>query len=105
VQLFFELLESQLPANALTPDMLNMFRSCKKSSQNVVVMISNILDYSKMQNGNLEVNYKPQNVFEIIKNCVDLQHQKVVQKGIKIFVYFDPMNLPKKVFLDSIRVT
>jgi len=105
LQSFFELLESQLPANALKPDMQQMMHSCKKSSENVVVMVSNILDYSKMQNGNLEVNNKPEKLFGIIKNCVDLHHTKAIQKGIKIFVHLNPHRIPKRVFLDGVRIT
>ena len=68
-------------------------------------MISNILDYSKMQNGNLDLNYKPEKLFGIIKNCVDLHHNKASQKGIKIFVHLDPMRIPRKVFLDGVRIS
>ena len=36
------------------------------------MMVSNILDYSKMRNGNLRLNYTHTDPFEIIQKVVDL---------------------------------
>jgi len=36
---------------------------------------------------------------------VDLHHTKAIQKGIKIFVHLNPHRIPKRVFLDGVRIT
>jgi K+-sensing histidine kinase KdpD len=36
------------------------------------MMVSNVLDYSKMQEGLLEMQYKDENVNELVRDAVDL---------------------------------
>jgi signal transduction histidine kinase len=45
----FELLQSVIPSDKMTTELSNIIKSCKKSSENMVLMISNILDYAKLK--------------------------------------------------------
>jgi len=58
--------------------MNKMIDSCQVSAAHVVMMVSNILDYSKMAEGKLTPNYKPENVLDLVKNAVELHKQKLI---------------------------
>lgn len=55
INLFLENFELQVPMNLLPQSIRTMVKSCQRCSQQVVMMVSNILDYSKMQEGMLEI--------------------------------------------------
>ncbi len=51
------------------------------------MMVSNVLDYSKMQEGMLEIVFQEENINDLVRDTVDLHLQKIQQKGIVIKVY------------------
>src|SRR5690606_2753665 len=51
------------------------------ASQNLMVIINDILDISKLESGKLELEQQPVNIKEIAENVVNLQSQKAKVKG------------------------
>ena len=72
INLFLETFELQVPMDSLPAQIKNMVKSCQRCSQQVVMMVSNVLDYSKMQEGMLEILFQEENVNDLVKDAVDL---------------------------------
>ena len=77
INLFLETFELQMPLDQMPVSIKNMVKACQRCSQQVVMMVSNVLDYSKMQEGMLEMQYKDENVNELVRDAVDLHLQKI----------------------------
>jgi len=81
------LLKQEEEQGFLLPELREMSESCRKSTENVVLMVSNILDYGKMHNGNLKMVYQPEDPFSLVKNAVNLHASKAKLKGIQLITY------------------
>ena len=77
INLFLETFELQMPLDQMPVSIKNMVKAFQRCSQQVVMMVSNVLDYSKMQEGMLEMQYKDENVNELVRDAVDLHLQKI----------------------------
>lgn len=79
-------------------------KKSKTSSQALLRVINDILDYSKIEAGKLDLEFKPFNLAEIIKNIKDLFEYQANHKGIELIVN---SQLPPHTMLigDGLRLT
>lgn len=74
------------------------------AGKNLLIIINDILDLSKIEAGKFEFDESEFNVADITKSVVDLVNQRAKEKNIKLFISQDA-NIPKILYGDSGRLT
>jgi len=82
---FSELLES----SNLEPQQRDYSEIIKKSADNLLHIIDDVLDLSKIESGKLEINFVEFNVIDIIEEVIDLLIPIAYEKNIELFYYID----------------
>lgn len=75
----------------------------ESSGKNLLAIINDILDYSKIENGSFEIEnteFEPLGEFE---SCVELFIIKAYEKHIRLLSFIDP-RIPKKLIGDPLRI-
>ena len=76
----------------------------ENASQQLLLIINDILDLSKIDSGKMRLDYTKTSFANIIKELTNLFSYKAEQKGIAFNVINDE-NLPKQILADSLRLT
>ncbi|MBT4838439.1 MAG: response regulator [Methylococcales bacterium] len=74
-----------------------------KSGDNLLRLIDDILDLSKIEAGKLEIKPEPLDIKEIVNEIADIFNLKTKDKGIKLIVENDP-DIPSNLLLDGVRI-
>jgi len=77
--------------------------SIKKSAQNLLHIINDILDYSKMEAGKIELDKKHFDISTLVNDVLTTLNFSAQKKGIKLQTTFQK-NMPKYCFGDSFRI-
>lgn len=73
-----------LSNTALDAKQLDMIGTIRESSEILLGLIDDILDYSKIEAGKLELHLSDFNLKEVLQSCTNLLRQKAAQKGLTI---------------------
>jgi len=76
----------------------------KTASANLLALINNILDLSKIESSNLALESSPIDIKKIINDVVKILEPKAKAKGIAVCTQFDE-KLPSKLMGDQLRLT
>ena len=107
--------EIRTPLNAILgfTDLLNSLISSKKQKsylesikaggKNLLTLINDILDLSKVEAGKMEINYYAVNPIHIFNEIEQIFSLKISQKKIDFIVEYDG-NIPKKMMLSETRL-
>lgn len=76
----------------------------KTSSDNLLVLLNDILDLSKIESGKLEIEDAIINPFDIINNVVKIFNHRAIDKGLKLKTQIDK-NVPEELVGDPTRLT
>ena len=76
----------------------------KTASANLLALINNILDLSKIESSNLDLESLPIEITRIVNDVVKILEPKAKTKGIEVRTFFDDA-LPVKVMGDQLRLT
>ena len=76
----------------------------KTASANLLALINNILDLSKLESSNLTLESMPVNIIKLVSDVAKIFEPTVKLKGIEIRTHFDEM-LPEIVMADQLRIT
>ena len=74
-----------------------------ESAQTLMQVVTDVLDFSKIELGNLELGITPVNVFELCHQIVDLFKYQAIQKKINLKLNIAP-SLPELILTDSLRL-
>lgn len=74
------------------------------ASRNLMVIINDILDISKMESGIIELENLPITIKEIAENVINLQSEKAKEKGLKLLLSIGD-GVPESVLGDSTRIS
>ena len=88
----------------LNQDQSEYIQIVKTASQNLLALINNILDLSKIESGNLALESQPIDIRQIVIDATKIMEQKAKTKGINIITRF-PAALPEKVLGDQLRLS
>lgn len=77
--------------------------SIKSSSNNIVMLIDDILDISRIEAGKLNLQFKSVNLYEVMKDIRQMFAMKVAQKHLDLVTEIDK-DIPRFLILDEIRV-
>jgi len=83
-----------IPKNMQEGELLEVLQACKKNSQNLISMVSNILDYSKLQAKKLELDLQPTNLKDLLTNIIDMHSVKAKNKNLKLALQMDEESIP-----------
>lgn len=97
---FSELLKEELGNNPKYADYIN---GIANSGRNLLELINDILDLSKIEAGKMEIKYEPVNLRSVIDEIRDIFAVKTTEKGLAFDVIYDE-KLPKSLLLDETRV-
>ena len=75
----------------------------KTSSDNLMALINDILDVSKIESGKLHLEYVDFNLKDVVKNLYDLFNFKAKEKGLDLQLNFDS-KLNQKLLGDPLRI-
>ncbi|MGB4498608.1 MAG: PAS domain S-box protein, partial [Methylococcaceae bacterium] len=73
------------------------------SSKALLSLLNDILDYSKIEAGRLDIESVPCYLETILMNVADLFSAKLSEKGLDLFFEIDPVT-PYKIFSDPLRI-
>ena len=73
------------------------------SGANLLNLINDILDLSKIEAGKLELKLEASNPYQLINEIKSIFSYKIAQKGLEYLVDIDP-ELPKGLILDEVRL-
>ncbi|QGY45683.1 PAS domain S-box protein [Maribellus comscasis] len=72
------------------------------SGKNLLNLINDILDLSKIESGKMDIELQPMNYHEIINDIKMVFHQKVEQKGLSFKISTDA-SVPEFIYMDELR--
>nr|WP_305792621.1 ATP-binding protein [Aquabacterium sp. A08] len=87
----------------LTAQQQEFVHIIRDSGQNLLVILNDILDYSKIESGRMELELRPLSVAAVLKACTDLLGPRAADKGVALQIEVDPA-LPPWVLGDSTRL-
>lgn len=88
----------------LNPVQNDFLRKIQGSSQNLLTVINDILDVSKIEAGKVEIEFIDFNLKKIIQNTTDLLSPKVKEKGLRFNIDINE-NVPISVIGDPVRLS
>jgi len=86
-----------------TPEQLEYINTIKLSANNLITIINDLLDFSKIQDGVVKIENREFDVHELLSNIVQLFKVKADEKNIELNCSFDK-NLPKIIIGDASRL-
>ena len=94
---------SLLLETPLSPEQLEFTDVIRSSSESLLVVINDILDYSKIESGNMKMEWEPFDLQETIESSLDLLSVMAQKKKIDLLYLLDS-DVPRWVFGDSTRL-
>ena len=88
----------------LTPAQRQYARNANVSGHNLLRIIDDILDLSKIEAGMLELDLERTDIIELIQNSVDVVKLAAARKDLELLLRIDP-TLPRHVVVDPVRLT
>jgi signal transduction histidine kinase/ActR/RegA family two-component response regulator len=87
----------------LTQDQLDYVEIIRSSGKNLLTLINDILDLSKIEAGRMELERKPCSIRKIIAESISLLAEEVREKNLSIESVIDP-TIPEIVLTDAVRL-
>ena len=93
-----------LADTSLNKEQAEYVQIVKTASQNLLALINNILDLSKIESGNLSLENLPIDVKQVITDAVKILEPKAKRKGVEMLSDFSD-DIPKVVLGDQLRLS
>lgn len=87
----------------LTHEQREFLETVQRHTEILLELINNLLDYSRLEAGRMELDPQPLQLPNLLRRTVDLFHTTAAQKGLKLNLELDP-NLPIWIKGDNIRL-
>ncbi|WP_428738937.1 transporter substrate-binding domain-containing protein [Sulfurimonas sp.] len=96
---FAELLDEKVEDKKLK----SFIKTIRSSGENLLILINDILDLSKIESGKVEIIHQKTNLRKILKESVALFSLQVEQKGLTLELQVDE-KIPEAIISDAIRL-
>jgi signal transduction histidine kinase/CheY-like chemotaxis protein len=93
-----------LKVEDLEEEQLEFVNIIEESSNNLLRIVNDILDFAKVSSGKIEFEYISFNIMEKFEACVDSYTIKAAQKNIELGLFIDP-ELPTEVIGDPTKIS
>ena len=87
----------------LEKNQLEYMGTVSESATSLMQIVNDVLDFSKIESGKLELNIEELHLIELINQVIDLFKYQADQKGIKLLLGIDK-EVPKYIQGDSVRL-
>ena len=87
----------------LNPEQREFVGTIRTSGQALLGIINEILDFSKMESGHMEIEHQPIEISQCLEEAVDVYALKAAAKNIEIACHIDPA-VPPWILLDMTRL-
>lgn len=94
---------SLLMGTELTPQQEEFVRTIEVSGENLLTIINDILDYSKIEAGKIELEKAPFSLRECIEDAFDLFIHPAAKKNVELLYYVEP-DVPQTLLGDTTRL-
>ncbi len=74
-----------------------------RSAADLLILINEILDYSKIESGELKIDKCEFNLYELVDDIISLLSKSAYEKNIDFLLYIDP-NIPTIIHSDPLRI-
>ena len=93
-----------LQKTQLSPQQSDYLNTIQVSTENLSLIINSILDFSKIESGKMSIQAIPFDLKKILQNLVNSNEFKAEQKGLGLFLKFDP-KIEESLIGDGIRLS
>jgi len=93
-----------LKAEDLHEEQLEFVNIIEESSNNLLRIVNDILDFAKVSSGKIEFEYISFNIMEKFEACIDSYTIKATQKNIELGLFIDP-ELPTEIMGDATKIS
>ncbi len=87
----------------LDPSQQEFAETIRRSGDSLLSLINDILDYSRIDSGRLELHRAPFDLRECVEHALDLSARCAAEKGLELVSVFDP-EVPARVLGDGVRL-
>ncbi len=87
-----------LKSTKLDTEQRNFVETIRKSSEDLIGIVNDILDISKLENGKMEVEKSYFNIFSEFENMIESYSQETLKKNINFSIWIEP-KLSSQLFL------
>ncbi|MDR2387447.1 MAG: response regulator, partial [Deltaproteobacteria bacterium] len=87
----------------ISPEAAEMIQSIKSAGNNLLSIINDILDFTKIESGKLEIVETEYLFSSFIQDVIGIIRTRITEKPIDFFVYIDP-KIPNRLIGDEVRV-
>lgn len=94
---------SLLAGTELTEEQQQLVRTIQSCGEGLLVIINDILDYSKIEAGQIQLDVHPFHLRELIEDTLELFNKSASNKGIELNYYLEP-DVPMHLEGDSSRI-
>ncbi|MBX7053105.1 MAG: response regulator [Flavobacteriales bacterium] len=94
---------SMLQHTPLNEEQEEYLNTITKSGQSLLMLINEILEFSKMENGKMVLDPRPSNIPDALFDVGDLLRSHAETKGIELLVHVD-QKIPSQVMIDDHRL-
>ena len=88
----------------LTPRQRDFLQNAHTSAGALLGILNDILDYSKIEAGHMQIEQVPLRLEETLKNVANLFSAQIAEKGLKVFFEIAP-DVPDRIIGDPVRLT
>ncbi|MCX6306520.1 MAG: response regulator [Bacteroidetes bacterium] len=92
-----------LKQSKLSQEQVEYLNTIVKSATNLMSILNDIIEFSKLESGKLEFHEKPFSVHQVIEEVTGSYVEKAHEKGIELLSFQDP-NIPVEVLGDPVRL-
>jgi signal transduction histidine kinase/DNA-binding NarL/FixJ family response regulator len=92
-----------LSQTSLDAEQKNYVKSALKSAENLMNIINDILDLSKIESGKMELEKTATNISEILRDATDILQRQADEKGLELRIDI-PTGVPLNIVTDSLRL-
>ena len=87
----------------LSPEQMDFARTINESAESLLTVINDILDYSKVEAGKLELERQSFNLRDCVEGALDLVAMTAARKGLDLAYYIEP-GVPETIVSDVTRL-
>lgn len=78
----------------LTPQQQTYVNTISSSGENLLDILNDILDYSKIEAGHIDLSLRAINLEKLARDIIELMHSRAVNKGLNLTFELDPLLSP-----------
>jgi len=93
-----------LKETELNSEQREFVSTIERSSNNLLNLVNDVLDFSKASSGKMELDSHPFDMIEKIENSIESYITKVAEKYIELGLYIDP-SIPTNIMGDSTKIS